>query len=175
VMSMLFVVAMLFVMSVLFVAAMVLVMTPTAGPNPHTVREKNADAAGIGHTLLVTTDRTLHVVDPSLRYLRHVNLLGLHGCHCMTRLSSDDGRSRAKWPFRGPSPRTRPSGRESPRSTDPDNARGVSGRASAPRDGQINASLSGAIGDWVRKWGPQTPSHRQSSVLKVLIRCYCLL
>jgi hypothetical protein len=33
--------------------------------------EENADTAGICDTLLMSTNRTLHDIDPSLKYLRH--------------------------------------------------------------------------------------------------------
>jgi hypothetical protein len=60
---------------------------PTTGLSPRAVPGKNADTAGIRHTLLMTTDRAFHNVDPSLRYLRHGKPLATTGQSASTQLS----------------------------------------------------------------------------------------
>jgi hypothetical protein len=50
---------------------------PAVGSSPRTVPEKNADTAGICHTLLMTADSTFHNINPSLRYLCHGKPLAL--------------------------------------------------------------------------------------------------
>jgi hypothetical protein len=44
---------------------------PTVALSPRAMPEQNADTAGICDTLLMSANRTLHDIDPSLRYLRH--------------------------------------------------------------------------------------------------------